>query len=43
MRLSLVLESLRLQKIEAALARYNYHVIVNDIKDTHRKKLAKAG
>ena len=43
MRLSIVLESIWLHKIEAALARFNYHVTVNDIKDTYRKKLAKAG
>ena len=43
MRLSIVLDSIWLHKIEAALARFNYHVTVNDIKDTNRKKLAKAG
>ena len=43
MRLSIVLESLRLQMIEVALASLNYHVIEYDIKDTYRKKLAKAG
>ena len=43
MRLSKVLESIWLHKIEVALASINYHVIKNDIKDTCRKELAKAG
>lgn len=43
MKLSIVLESILLHKIEVALARFYYHVIVNDIKDSYRKKLAKAG
>lgn len=43
MRLSIVLESIWLYKIEVALASINYHVIEYDIKDTYRKKLAQAG
>ena len=43
MRLSIVLESIWLHKIEVALASIIFHVIENDIKDTYRKKLAKAG
>ena len=43
MRLSIVVESIWLHKIEVALASINYHVIEYDIKDTYRKKLAKAG
>lgn len=43
MRLSIVLESIWLHKIEAALASIIFHVIENDIKDTYRKELTKAG
>ena len=33
---SIVLESIWLHKIEVAFARFNYHVTVNDIKDTFK-------
>lgn len=46
MRLSIVLESLRLHKIVITSAWVNYHVIVNDIKiliERNLLKLAKVG
>ena len=43
MRLCKVLESIWLHKIEVALASIISHVIENDMKDTYRKELTKAG